>query len=187
MLHDDRDRVRFFIQRGEELFVADLFHRPFGKLLVIAEHRQGVFEEGRGELERHSLVYSTGSGVGEEAVADAADGKQVLRVGGVILDVAAKADDEVVDGAGVRVLMDMPDLLEDGGPRDYLAFALGQKAEQVGLHDGEVGEAIGGDEFESIEVDGSVVEEVGSEGADVGGGTSDATARLAKRCGAAGT
>ena len=60
-------------------------------------------------------MYSTGSGVGEEAVADAADGGEVLGVGGVVLDVAAEADDEVVDGAGVGVGVDAPDLLEDVG------------------------------------------------------------------------
>ena len=54
------------------------------------------------------------SGVGEEAVADAADGGEVGGVGGVVLDVAAEADDEVVDGAGVGVGVEAPDLLEDG-------------------------------------------------------------------------
>ena len=100
-------------------------------------------------------------GVGEEAVADAADGGEVLGVGGVVLDVAAEADDEVVDGAGVGVGVDSPDLLEDVGAGDDLALAVGEEAEQVGLHDGEVGEAVGGDEFEGVEADGAVVEEVG--------------------------
>src|SRR6266571_1816239 len=36
--------------------------------------------------------------VGEEAVADAAHGEEVLWVGGVVFDVAAEADDEVVEG-----------------------------------------------------------------------------------------
>ena len=43
---------------------------------------------------------------------------------------------------------------------DDLAFAVGEVAEEVGLHDGEVGDAVGGDEFEGVKVDGAVVEEV---------------------------
>jgi len=39
MLRHDRDRIRLFIQRGEQLFVRDLLHRPFGELLVIPEQR----------------------------------------------------------------------------------------------------------------------------------------------------
>src|SRR6266404_1258056 len=54
VLHDDRDRVRFFIQQGEELFVRDLLHRAFGKLLVIPEQRQGVLDVRRGELQCHA-------------------------------------------------------------------------------------------------------------------------------------
>ena len=45
-------------------------------------------------------------------MADAADGNEVLGVGGVVLfDVAAEADDEVVVAPSVGVLMDAPDLL----------------------------------------------------------------------------
>lgn len=69
------------------------------------------------------------SGVGEEAVADAADGEQVGGFGGVVFDITAQADDEVVDGAGVGVLVDAPDVFEDGGSRDDLAFAIGEIAE----------------------------------------------------------
>ena len=38
-------------------------------------------------------------------------GGEVGGVGGVVFDVAAEADDEVVDGAGVGVGVDAPDLL----------------------------------------------------------------------------
>src|ERR1019366_2452365 len=53
------------------------------------------------------------SRVGEETVADTADSGEVLGVGGIVFDVAAEADDEVVDGAGVGVRVHAPDLLED--------------------------------------------------------------------------
>ena len=52
-------------------------------------------------------------GVGEEAVAYAADGDEVLGVGGAVFDVAAEADGEVVEGAGVCVVVDAPALLKD--------------------------------------------------------------------------
>ena len=101
-----------------------------------------------------------GLGLGEEAVADAANGDEVLGVGGVVFDVAAEADDEVVDGAGVGILVDAPDLFEDLLAGDDLAFAFGEVAEEVGLHEGEMGGAVGGDEFEGVEADGAVVEDV---------------------------
>src|ERR1017187_5444332 len=73
-------------------------------------HRTGVLARGCAPW----AGSEAGSRVGEEAVADAADGEQVLWVGGVVLDIAAEADDEVVDGAGVSVFADVPHLLEDG-------------------------------------------------------------------------
>ena len=100
-------------------------------------------------------------GIGEEAVADAADGGEVLRVCGVVFDITAEADDEVVNRAGVCVLVDTPHLFEDVFAGDDLAFAFGEEAEQVGLHHGEVREPVRGDQFERIEVDGAVVEGVG--------------------------
>jgi len=105
------------------------------------------------------------SGVGEKAVSDASDGGEVGRVGGVVFDVAAEADDEVVDGAGVSVFVDAPDVFEDGFARDDLAGAVGEVAEEVCLHHGEVGGAMRSDELEGIEANGAVVEGVG-----VGGG-----------------
>jgi hypothetical protein len=84
----------------------------------------------------------------------------VLGVGGVVFDVAAEADDEVVDGAGVGVFVDAPDFFENLFAGDDLAFAVGEVAEEVGLHEGEVGDAVGGDELECVEADGAVVERV---------------------------
>ena len=44
-----------------------------------------------------------------EAVAYAADGEEVAGGGGVVFEVTAEADDEVVDGAGVGVFMHASD------------------------------------------------------------------------------
>ena len=100
------------------------------------------------------------SGVGEETVTDTANSKEMLGAGGVVFDVAAQADDEVVDRAGVGVFVDAPDLFEDLFAGDDLAFALGEVAEEVGLHESEVGDAVGGDKLEGVEADGAVVEGV---------------------------
>src|ERR1039458_3824656 len=122
-------------------------------------------EKGRGHYLtwrcRFSLFPRLGVGEEtEETVGDAADGGEVDGVGGVVLDVAAEADDEVVDGAGVGVFADVPDLFEEGFAGDDLAGAVGEEAEEVGLHDGEAAGAVGGDEFEGVEADGAVVEGV---------------------------
>jgi len=98
--------------------------------------------------------------VGEEAVAYASYGEEVLGGGGVVFDVTAETDDEVVDGAGVGVFVDAPDLLEDLFAGDDLTVAVGEVAEEVGLDEGEVGGAIRGDEFKGVEADGAVVEAV---------------------------
>ena len=82
----------------------------------------------------------------------------MLRVGGVVFDVAAQAHDEVIDGASVCVFVDAPDLFKDLLARDDLAFALSEVAEEVSLHEGEMGRAIGGDEFEDVEANGAMVE-----------------------------
>ena len=50
------------------------------------------------------------SGRSDEAVADAADGKNVARARGVILDIGAQADDEIVDREGARP---SPDAVSD--------------------------------------------------------------------------
>ena len=102
----------------------------------------------------------TKSGIGEEAVADAADGEEMGGIGGVVFKVAAEADDEVVDGAGVGVFVDAPDLLEDVFAGDDLGGMGGEVAEQVRLHEGEVRGAMRGDELEGVEVDGAPGEAV---------------------------
>jgi hypothetical protein len=83
-------------------------------------------------------VASLRSGLRHEAIADAADGEEVAGVCGVGFEVAAEADEEVVDGAGVGVLVDAPDVFEELFAGDDLVGALEKIAEEIGLHDGEV-------------------------------------------------
>jgi hypothetical protein len=101
-----------------------------------------------------------GLGAGEEAVADAAYGDEVVGVRGIIFDVTPQADDEVVDGAGISVFVDAPDLFKNLLAGDDLAFAFGEVAKEVGLHEREMCDAVWRDEFESIEADGAVVEDI---------------------------
>src|SRR2546423_15542027 len=76
-------------------------------------------------------------GLRDEAVADAADGQEVFGVGGVVLDVAAEADDEGVYGARVCVLAKGPDLFEYLTARDGAARVGKQIAQELRLHQGQ--------------------------------------------------
>src|ERR1700761_6226861 len=96
----------------------------------------------------------------KEAIADAADSDEMLGVGGIVFDIASKANDEVVDGASVCVLVDSPDIFENVFAGDDVAFALGEVAEEICLHEGEVGCAVGGDQLESVESNSAVIEGV---------------------------
>jgi len=53
-------------------------------------------------------------GIGHELVSKTSNGYQVPRFRGFALDVAAQTHDEVVDRAGVRVFVEVPDVLQDG-------------------------------------------------------------------------
>ena len=72
--------------------------------------------------------------VGEEAIAYAADGLQVDGGCGVVFDVSAETDDEVVDGAGVGVLVEIPDVVEDGFAGDRAAGAADEVTEKFSFH-----------------------------------------------------
>ena len=77
-----------------------------------------------------------GEGVWDEAVAYAADGEEVDGLGGVGLEVAAEADDEVVDGAGVGIFVDVPDVFEEFFAGDGFVGMVEEVAEEVGFHEG---------------------------------------------------
>lgn len=98
------------------------------------------------------------SGIGDEAVADAADGGEMAGLAGVVFDVATEADDEVIDGAGVSVFVNAPDLFEDLFAGDDLGGAVGEIAKEIGLHEGELGGAVGGEQFEGVKANGAAGE-----------------------------
>jgi len=96
--------------------------------------------------------------VGDEAVTDAADGEEVDGLGGVGFEVAAEADDEVVDGAGVGIFFDVPDVFEEFFAGNDLAGMVEEIAEEVGLHEGEVDGFVVVADFEGVEIDGATGE-----------------------------
>src|ERR1700677_387613 len=93
-----------------------------------------------------------------EAVADAADGRQVSRLGRIFFDVAAEADDKVVDGASVSVFVQPPNIFQDRFARDGIAFAADQMAQEFCFHQRELNRCTVGVKFEIVEVDGLAIE-----------------------------
>ena len=59
-------------------------------------------------------------------------------LGRIALDVAAKANDEVVDGARVGVFVEIPDILQDRFARDGFAGIADEIAEKFGFHQSEL-------------------------------------------------
>lgn len=58
----------------------------------------------------------------DELVADAAHGEEVTRSGGIAFEVAAEADDEVIDGAGGGGGVEAPDAVEELIAGEDVAF-----------------------------------------------------------------
>src|SRR5215212_7847031 len=67
----------------------------------------------------HSLT-----GIRDEAVTDAPHRLQVSRARRLVLEIPPQPDNEVVDGAGVGVLVNVPDVLENRLARNGTAFML---------------------------------------------------------------
>src|SRR5205085_9153781 len=88
----------------------------------------------------------------DEAVADAAHGQQVPGVGRVVLDVTSEADDEVVYGARVGVLVQVPDLFEYLPARDGAARVGDEVAQKLGLHQSQTHDAPAGPQLQRAEV-----------------------------------
>ena len=59
-------------------------------------------------------------------------------LGGVAFDVAAEANDEIVDGASVGVFVQIPDVVQDSFAGDGMTAVADQVAEKFGLHQGEL-------------------------------------------------
>src|SRR3954469_18200998 len=94
--------------------------------------------------------------VGLEAIPDAADGYQIPRLGRIVLDVAAEPDDEVVDGARVRILAHFPDLFENLLPRHRSALMLHEIAQKTRFHGRQLQPLLTMTQLEGVEVDNAV-------------------------------
>ena len=78
------------------------------------------------------------SSTGQEPIADTAHRLQKYGFGGIVLNITAQPDHKVVDGPGVSIFMDPPDLLQQFFARDNAALIEYQVAEQVALHQSQV-------------------------------------------------
>ena len=76
------------------------------------------------------------AGPGKETIADAAHRLQKDRLGGIVFNITAQADHEVVDGARVGVLAHPPDLLQQLLAGDDAALVEDKIAEQVATPSG---------------------------------------------------
>ena len=83
----------------------------------------------------------------------------MARTRGIVLDVAPQPHDEVVDGAGVGVLAQSPDLLQHVFARDGFALVLDQVTQDVGLHQREWIDLAADAHFEQIEMHGFLAED----------------------------
>src|SRR5260370_7559590 len=91
--------------------------------------------------------------LGLEAISDATDRSQMARVRRLLLDIAPQPDDEVIDGAGVGILVHSPNLFQHGFPRYGLALMLDQVAKQVRLHEVQLHRAVSPVHLEPFELD----------------------------------
>src|SRR6266436_3001108 len=80
------------------------------------------------------------------------------RLGGFVLDVATQAHDKVVDGAGVCVFVEVPDVLQDGLARDGSAAVAYQIAQQLCFHEGELEHLPAAAQLQVGEINGTVIE-----------------------------
>src|SRR5579883_560121 len=97
-------------------------------------------------------------GLRNEPVTHAADGEQVPRMGGVVFDVPAQPHDEIIDGAGVGVLVQAPDLFEHVLTGNRAALVPDQVPQEIGFHKRQ-GENLAADaQFEQVEADRLAVE-----------------------------
>ena len=91
-------------------------------------------------------------------IAEASHGAEVARFGRLAFDVAAQADDEIVDGPRVGVFVEIPDVLQDCFARDRMATVLDKIAEELGLHQGKLKDLVSGAQLKALKVDELAVE-----------------------------
>src|SRR5579864_2008566 len=82
---------------------------------------KGLFAALEALLHRKLLKRSFLFRIRQKPVAYAANGKQVARLGGIVFDVTPQPNHEIVDGAGVGVLVQVPNFLENLFARNHAA------------------------------------------------------------------
>ena len=82
----------------------------------------------------------------------------MTRLGGLALDVTAKANDEIIDRACVGVFMQIPDVLQDSFARNGFARVADEIAEKLGFHQRELAGLLADLELEGLKVESFAVE-----------------------------
>src|SRR5579862_2233262 len=93
-----------------------------------------------------------------ELVAEATNGEEITRLGGLGFDVAAEAHNEVVNGAGVGVFEEVPDILKNGFAGDGFAAIADEVAEKFAFHERQLKDLVAAAELQLLEVHGLIAE-----------------------------
>src|SRR5271165_3756030 len=127
-------------------------------------HRRSVMPR-TGGCDMNSASSGLGGGrwLGEKSVADSSHGQKMLRLRRVLLNIFTQAHDEVIDGAGVGVFVQAPDILENRLARHDAAVVADEMPKQLRFHQRQAKDLAVRSQFQRAEVDLLVVERVNIE------------------------
>ena len=77
-------------------------------------------------------------GLGDKLIAKSADRNQVLRLGGIVFNVAAQADNEIINRARIGIFLQVPDLFQNFFARYGTPAIADEIAEQICFHQREL-------------------------------------------------
>ena len=90
-----------------------------------------------GEKVLRRAIAGMSSHAGQETIADAAHSLKKNRLSGIVFNVTAQANHEVVDGARIRIFVHSPDLFQQLLARDDAPLVQHQITKQVAFHQSE--------------------------------------------------
>ena len=110
---------------------------------------------GNGEKVLRRAIAGMSSHAGQETIADAAHGLKKNRLSGIVFNVTAQANHEVVDGARIRILVHSPDLFQQLLARDDAPLVQHQVTKQIAFHQSKANVLGRGRKFKRSEMDGA--------------------------------
>ena len=90
-----------------------------------------------GEKVLGQAINPSRSHAGQKTIADAAHSLEKNRLGGIVFNVTAQTNYEVVDGARIRILVHPPDLFQQLLAGDDSSLVEHQVAKQIAFHQSE--------------------------------------------------